>query len=351
MKAFRIAFHAVLACVLSAPLLCTAASAPSPSHPYRVQQHWNVGGAGGWGYLLVDEPAHLLYVPRTDRVMTVDTASGKVAGEITGVVDARDVALEDHGRFGYVSDITDGTAGFVRVFDRSTRRIVASIPTGINPQAVVFEPATRTVLAFAEAAHSATLIDSASNQAIATLSLAGRPTSAIADGRGSVYVTIAGADTLVRIDAKSRSVAGAWALSPCVGATGLSLDAVHQQLFSACENQQLIAINLANGQVHTVGSIDPGPGSVAYDARRQLIFATSSEGKLAIFHHDASGAYSPVQQLDTEPGARALAVDSEKNRAYLVTAKFGPRTAVTSEELQYRPTPVAGSFSVIVVGP
>ena len=30
--------------------------------PYRVVDHWKIGGVGGWDYLLADPAAHLLYL-------------------------------------------------------------------------------------------------------------------------------------------------------------------------------------------------------------------------------------------------------------------------------------------------
>jgi hypothetical protein len=57
---------------------------------------------------------------------------------------ARGIALDGVGKFGYVSDLTDGTAGFVRVFDRSTLKLVASIPTCADPRpSSSRQPATR----------------------------------------------------------------------------------------------------------------------------------------------------------------------------------------------------------------
>ena len=45
-----------------------------------------------------------------------------------------------------------------------------------------------------------------------------------------------------------------------------------------------------------------------------------------------------------------MIVNQQDARAYLVTSKFGQNTGAVSEELQFRPTPVPGTFSVIVVG-
>jgi hypothetical protein len=45
-----------------------------------------------------------------------------------------------------------------------------------------------------------------------------------------------------------------------------------------------------------------------------------------------------------------MVVNPKDVKAYLVTSKFGQNTGSVSEELQFRPTPIPGTFSVIIVG-
>jgi hypothetical protein len=44
-----------------------------------------------------------------------------------------------------------------------------------------------------------------------------------------------------------------------------------------------------------------------------------------------------------------MVVDHENGKAYLVTSKYGLNSGNVSEELRYRPTPIPGTFSVLVV--
>src|SRR5580700_1097260 len=53
--------------------------AAGPAATYHVEKTRAPGGDGGWDYLKVDEPAHLLSIPRGNRVMVVDISSGKLA--------------------------------------------------------------------------------------------------------------------------------------------------------------------------------------------------------------------------------------------------------------------------------
>jgi hypothetical protein len=61
-------------------------------------------------------------------------------------------------------------------------------------------------------------------------------------------------------------------------------------------------------------------------------------------------AYTTIETLPTQRGARTMAYDSATDRIYLVTAEFGPRPASTADNPHPRPAVVPGSFTVIVVG-
>ena len=70
-------------------------------------------------------------------VQVVDVKTGELAGEITGLREAHSIVFDSTGNFGYISD---GGANDVKVFDRSSLQIVATIPTVPSPRALVFDP-------------------------------------------------------------------------------------------------------------------------------------------------------------------------------------------------------------------
>jgi YVTN family beta-propeller protein len=327
--------------------LLPAATADQPQ--FHIQDQWNIGGKGGWGFIALDASAHRLYIPRTNRVMVIDTETGKPIGEVEEMKNIRDVALDNSGRYGYATDVTDGSAGFVRVFDRSTLKLVSSIPTGTVPDAIVFDPSSKSVFAFNSRGHSTTVIDSATNQVASTIPLSGRPGSAIGDGNGTVFVAMPALGTITRIDAATKSVGASWQLSSCTGPSGLAIDTAHHQLFTTCENHSLVAIDALTGHITTVGQLPPGAGDIDFSPRQNLVFVADIDGTLSIFHRESSGRFVCVQRLKTQPGARTMIASHQESKAYLLTSKYGQDTAPTSEELQFRPTPIPGTFSVIVV--
>jgi YVTN family beta-propeller protein len=326
------------------------AASPTALPKFHVQDQWNLGGKGGWGFLVLDAPAHRLYIPRTNRVMVVGTDTGKLIGEVEDMKNIRDIALDSSGKFGYVTDPTDGTAGFVRVFDRATLKVVASVPTGAIPASIVFDPASNSVLAFNSHSHSATVIDAATNQVTATIPLTSRPGSAIADGKGAVYIALPALGQIIRIDAAAKKITASWQLAPCTGPGSLASDSAHHQLFTTCEDHKLVSVDTQTGRLIPIGDAPANTGDIDFDARHNLLFVADATGTLSIFRRDGLAKYSRIQQLTTQPGARTMIVSQKDDKAYLVTSKFGQNTGATSEELKFRPTPIPDTFSVIVVG-
>jgi YVTN family beta-propeller protein len=208
-----------------------------PGKLFDIQKTWKIGGEGNWDYLTLDPAALKLYIAHGPVVQIVDVNTGTVTGQVVGLREAHEIALDDNGQYGYVSD---GPADNVKVFDRQTLEIVASIPTGKNPRGIVFEPASRLLFVICPdamtsepriprhdangqriyggtdpAVHSTvTVIDADTQKRLADLELPGKLGFAQADGKGSVYVNITDRSQIAYFNAQAfesrlRKLAGA----------------------------------------------------------------------------------------------------------------------------------------------
>lgn len=345
----QIYFSLLTAAMLA--FFCSAAPAqsptPSPSQPFAVLDTWHIGGDGGWDYLTVDPHAHRLYIGRSNRIQIVDTHSGKLLHEITGMKGVHGVALDPRGQLGYISD---GGANTVHVFDRATLQVTASIPAGQNPDAILFEPATRRVFAFNGRSQSATVIDAATNKVLQTIPLPGKPEFAQTDDKGAVYFNVEDKNQIARIDAKSMAVTAVWPIAPCDSPSGLAIDRVGHRLFSVCHNNVMTVVDTRTGHVVATPAIGKGPDGDRYDARRHLVFSSNGEGSLTIIAQDSPDSYRALQTLPTQRGARTLALDRSNGHVYVVTASFGPAPAAIAQNPRPRPTILPDSFVVLVVG-
>jgi YVTN family beta-propeller protein len=314
--------------------------------PYHIEAKWTIGGTGGWDYLIADAKANRLYITHGTRLEVLDTTSGKSVGSITGMKGLHGVALDDDGRFGYISD---GGSNAVIVFDRANLQTLASIPVGTNPDGITFEPVTRTVWAFNGRSQNVSVVDVAQRKVIATIALPGKPEFPAADGKGTVFANIEDKNEIVRIDAASKKITATWPLAGCESPSGLAMDTAGRRLFSVCDGQKMAITDADTGKSLATPSIGDGPDAAAYDAQHKLAFSSNGGGTLTVV--DASGTnYPVVQNLTTQRGARTMAFDSATGRVYLVTAEFGPRPEPTAETPHPRPAVIPNTFTVLVVG-
>lgn len=314
--------------------------------PFTIQNKWNIGGEGGWDYLTADSAAKRLYITHGGRVEVVDSATGKSIGAITGLKGTHGVALDDAGKYGYISD---GGANAVVVFDRTTLQTVTSIPAGTNPDGIAFEPVTKTVWAFNGRSKDVTVIDTATQKVIATVPLPGKPEFPVADGKGMIFDNIEDKSEIVRLDATNPKVTATWSVSPCESPSGLAIDRKGRRLFAVCDEKKMVVVDADSGKVIATPAIGNGPDAAAYDPKNNLAFSSNGDGTVTIV--DASdSSYKVVQDLATQQGARTMTLDSATGRIYVVTAQFGPRPAATESNPRPRPAIIPGTFTVIVAG-
>jgi YVTN family beta-propeller protein len=198
----RVAVACVLFCGVYAIALPVAGQ-----QPYKILDRWKLSDAGWWDYLIADPPAHRLYITRGDHVDVLDTMSGKLVGSIAGLHGTHGVALDNAGKFGYISD---GGGNAVVVFDRATLATIATIAAGQNPDGIVFEPATQTVWAFNGRSKDVTVVDAAQRKVVATIPLPGKPEFPAVDGKGLVFDNIEDKSEIVRLDAHTDKLTAEW---------------------------------------------------------------------------------------------------------------------------------------------
>jgi YVTN family beta-propeller protein len=324
----------------------TATLAALAQKTYNIQDKWKVGGEGGWDYLIADSAAHRLYITHGGRVEVLDSATGKSIGAITGLKGTHGVALDEAGKYGYISD---GGANAVVVFDRQSLQTVTSIPAGANPDGIVFEPVTKTVWAFNGRSKDVTVIDTASQKVIATLPLPGKPEFPVADGKGVVFDNIEDKNMIVRLDAKSPKVTATWSVSPCESPSGLAMDRAGRRLFAVCDEKKMAVVDADTGKMIATPEIGNGPDAAGFDPKTKLAFSSNGEGTITIV--DAgNNSYKVLQNLATQQGARTMALDTATGKIYVVTAQFGPRPEPTASNPRPRPAIILDSFTVIVAG-
>ncbi len=330
---------------LSVAALCTMLPCALAQTPYKVVDHWKVGGTGGWDYLMDDAPQHRLYVTHNSRVEVIDTESGKVIGAVSGLKSTHGVALDPDGKIGYISD---GQGNAIVVFDRKTLATLATVPAGENPDGIVFEPVTHTVWAFNGRSKNVTVLDARSRSVVATISLPGKPEFPQADGKGTVFVNIEDKNVIVRLDAAQKKAVATWPLPQCDSPSGMAMDTAGFRLFSVCDGKKMAVTDANSGKQLALPAIGDGPDAAGYDPKRGLAFSSNGEGTLTVV--DTKDNYKVLQTVTTVRGARTMTYDAGADRVYLSSAEYGPAPAATATNPHPRPSVVPDTFTILVVG-
>jgi DNA-binding beta-propeller fold protein YncE len=331
--------------ILSLSLAAVAVAAAGPG--YHVIKTYKVGGEGGWDYLTVDASARRFYISRGTHVIVLDADSGKNVGDIPDTPGVHGIALAPELGKGFVSNGREGT---VTIFDMSTLATIGGkVRVGENPDAILYEPATRRVFTFNGRSHDSTAIDAATGKVLGTIELDGKPEFAASDAKGEVFVNIEDKSELTVIDPNKLEVKAKWPLAPCTEPSGLAMDRKDRRLFVGCDNKMMAVVDADSGKVLATPAIGEGVDATAYDDEAGLAFASCGEGVLTVVKEDSPQKFSVVENVKTEPGARTMALDTKTHNVFTVTAKFGPPPAATADNPHPRRTILPDTFEVLVL--
>src|SRR6266404_4328528 len=326
--------------------LCTTALA---NEPYKFLNEIPIGGEGGWDILTIDSAASRLYLSHATKVVVVDLNKNSVAGEIADTPGVHGFVAVPELQRGFSSNGKEAKSSIV---DLTTLKTVSKIDTGESPDALVYEPLRGEVYVFNHKGNSATVIDAKQAKVVATIPLGGGPEFAVADANAKrIYCNIEDESEVAVIDTAKHEVIGRWPLAPGEGPSGIALDAAHHRLFAGCHNKMMVMLDTETGKVVTTVPIGAGVDGCAFDDSTQLAFASCGDGTTTIAKEDTPQKLTVVQTLETERGARTMAIDPKTHRIYLPSAQFQPPPSPSPGASPGRPTIVPNTLKLLVYGP
>ncbi len=331
-------------------LLWSIVAAPSlAAQSYEITHTYNVGGEGGWDYVIPDAPNHRLFIARSNRVMVVDMNDGRLLGEVTGINGAHGTAIvSDIGR-GFA---TSGNDSSILMFDAKTYKGLLKIPAARDADAIIYDPASKRVFSFNGDANSSTVVDPRRGTRVATIALGGKPEYGQSARDGKIYVNLVDSSQIAEIDGKTLTVTRRWSTAPCKNPVSMAIDTRHQRLFSGCRSGVMAISDYSKGKVVATVPIGEGVDGAGYDPTRRDVYASNVDGTLTVIHQDTPDKYHVVENVQTGERGRNMGIDPATHRIYIASAKFGPVPADSSAaNPRRRPPMVPGTFSVIVVEP
>jgi DNA-binding beta-propeller fold protein YncE len=300
-------------------------------------------------YITVDSSARRVYLSHGTEVKVIDADNGSLIGNITGLKQDHGVALASEFGRGFISD---GAQGKVIIFDQKTLKVIGEAKAENDADCVVYDPTSKRVFVMEGDPHRSTVIDAKSGNVVGTIELGGAPEFAVADGSGMIYVNMEDKNEVVAIDSQTLTIKSRWPVAPAGGPTALAMDINHRRLFSAGRNpEMLVVMDADSGKVIQSFPISGGVDAAAYEPETGLVFASTREGMIHIFHEDSPDKFSEVETVKTEFGAKTMGLDTKTHRLFLDTADFGPPATSTAGRPGPRRAAVLGTFHVLVYGP
>ena len=170
-----------------------------------------------------------------------------------------------------------------RIFDMETLKRSAKVKVGDNPDAILYDPATKRVFTFNGQSHDSTAIDAASGNVLGTIKLDGKPEFAASDAKGEIFVNIEDKSELTVIDPNKLEVKATWLLAPCTEPSGLAIDRKNRRLFVGCDNKMMAVVDADSGKVLATPAIGEGVDATAFDPETDLAFAScGADGVLTV---------------------------------------------------------------------
>lgn len=319
------------ASLLAASLLTTAATAQSVTKRFAVPD-------GGWDYVSFDAVSNRVFVGRSDGVMTIDAATGKVTSQLVPIT--RTHAALALGTTG-LGAVTSNTAGGAVIFDATTGAVKATLKTGTKPDAAIWDAATKTLLVMDNKDGTVTMVDPVAAKVTGTVMIGGALESAAVDGRGMMSVAVEDKSEIAAVDLKTKAVRR-FKLNNCEEPGGLTLTKAGV-LIAACANKVAKAVDAKTGAVIADLPLGEGPDGAFYDGKRDRAYIpTGRDGMLTVI---GTSARKPkvIATVATQTGARTGAVDAATGTVYVIAAKYLPAAAGE------RPKMVPGSAEVLAV--
>ncbi len=284
-----------------------------------------------WDFQTIDQDGRRLYVSHLSEVIVVNVDTGEAS---------------DFGR-GFISV---GHTDSVVTFDLKTLAKIADIKIGRNPDAIIYDRASKRVFSFNGDSRDATVIEAATGKVAGTIDIGGKPEAAAVDGAGNVYLDVVDENVILQINSRSMKVEHRWPTTSCDRPTSLDIDTRNNRLFIGCRNLVLGVYDSRDGHFVAKAAIGDNVDTTAYDPVTGLIFSSTGDGVVTVIHQDAADKYSTEEVIKSHDGSKTMALDLKTHQIFVPSGdvKFLPPEKAGGNP---KKIVVPGTFAILVFGP
>ncbi len=309
------------------------------THDYKVAATYHIASSGGWDYIAVNDGK--IYVSHGTQVNILNEATGDSVGIIPNTQGVHGIAFNEAMGRGYTSN---GRSNNVTVFDLKTNAVITQIATGENPDAIMYDTYTKTIITCNGRSKNLSVIDAGTNTLTATIDVGGKPETAVSDEKGMLYVNIEDKNEIVAVDLKSAKVTQRWSLNGAEGPTGLCYDKTTKRLFAGCD-KLLVVMDATNGKIVDKIAIGDGCDGVAFDPKNKIIYTSNGgDGNMTAVKELSANKYALLGNFATKRGGRTITIDEKTGTVFIPAADYD-----ATQTANGRPRMIPGTFQILVV--
>jgi YVTN family beta-propeller protein len=301
--------------VLAAVIAASSSLAwAQPRADYELMADIKLGAPNFWDYLAYDATTHRLYASHINKVDVIDTDTGKTLGQVGPLNDAHGVAIAAEVGKGYADS---GDDGIVKVFSLADLHVLKTVKVARDADGMVYDPGSKSVLVVAGDSKNLSVIDTATDAVVKTITLPGKPEFLAVDGHGHAFVNIADVNSISKVDLGQAAVVATWKLEGCEDPHGIAYNPQTNRLFSGCDNRRMIVVDADSGKTLASLPIGVKSDSVAVDPARHRAFAANADGTLTIISETTKDAYAAQRTVPTFFGGRNMAIDEKTGTLFI----------------------------------
>jgi YVTN family beta-propeller protein len=316
---------------------------------YHITRTVPLGPGERWDYVTFDPNMKRLYIAHGDHVTVVDEKAGKVIGQIgTFAGGTHGIAISETTHHGYTDD---GKAGMAIEFDVNSLKPGKRIAAAPDADGIIYDAVTGHIYVVNGDSGSLTVIDPATNAAIATIDVGAGLEAGVADGKGMLFVDGAENHDIVKINARTNKVEAHYDMPACKRPHGLAMDKETRRLFSTCANNVMVVVDADNGANIATLPIGTSSDGAAFDPVRKLAFSSNGDGTLNVIHEQDARTFVSVETVKTPRSARTMAIDPATGRLFLVAADVEKIDPPASTSGRPHVTYVANSLKLLYLDP
>ncbi len=285
------------------------------------------GVTGRMDHLGIDLEGHRLFAAalgeNQNTVEVIDYQAGKRIFSIRGQRRPQGIFYSPDFKRLFVANGGDGT---YKVFRGDNYQLISSVPLGINPNHVGYDPATKYLYIGYRDEQSGRLaiVDTATNRHIGDILTLAQPLGIkIETGSSRIFVALLGNTKLGVLDRNKRQQIATWPIPHLVAA--LALDETNHRLFSGSRDPARFDV-FDTGTGKQIAELDciSGIDDLWYDAARKRIYATGIDG-IAVYDQQDADHYTPMVKVASAEGAATSIWVPALSRLFVSAPKLGNR--------------------------